>query len=156
MKIKAVLTFALLVTLLASPKSLGFRLQAASANESPAKAGTPNASLVDRFFRTELYFGLSRPDGSLVTDDQWKDFLDKEVTPRFPDGFTVLDGSGQYRDKNGVITKERSKVLIVLYSKKDRKSSGAKIDEIRAAYVKQFNQESVLRMDIRNSVEVSF
>ena len=156
MKIKAVLTFALLLTFLVGPKSLEFRLQAASTHELPAKAGATNASLVDRFFRTELYFGLSKPDSSLVTDNEWKDFLDREVTPRFPEGFTVLDGSGQYRDKNGVIAKERSKVLIVLYSKKDRKTSGAKIDEIRAAYVKQFNQESVLRMDIRKSVEVSF
>lgn len=126
--------------------------------------GFPNTSItkqhvtliVDRFFRTELYFGLLKRDGSVVTEDEWKDFLDKQVTPRFPDGFTVLDGSGQYRDKKGVIAKERSKVLIVLYSKKDRNTGGAKLDEIRAAYVKQFNQESVMRMDIRNSVDVSF
>lgn len=129
---------------------------AADANKFVPDARGYGLALIDRYFRTELYFGLSRPDGSLVTDNEWKEFLDKEVTPRFPDGFTVLDGSGQYRDKKSVIAKEQSKVLIVLYSKKDRKKSGAKIDEIRAAYSRQFNQESVMRMDLRCSVEVSF
>ena len=108
------------------------------------------------FFRTELYFGRDKPDGSVVSEDEWKAFLDAEVTSRFPAGFTVLDGSGQYRDKSGKIVKEPSKVLIFLYSKADRKTAGTKIDEIRTAYCKQFKQESVLRLDFRKAVEVSF
>ena len=110
----------------------------------------------DKFRRTELYFGRSKRDGSIVTDEEWTKFLNDVVTPRFPDGFTVLDGTGQYRDKTGTIVKEPSKVLIFLYSRKTRKISSARIDEIRAAYVKLFSQESVLRLDFRTSVNVIF
>lgn len=113
-------------------------------------------TFIDRFYRTELYFGLSKPDGSLVDNDEWKNFLDREVTPRFADGFTVLDGAGQYRDKSGAIIKEPSKIIIFLYRKKARDDSRAKIEEIRTAYKREFNQESVLRVDIRYSIDVSF
>lgn len=110
----------------------------------------------DKFYRTELYFGMNIPGGGTVSDEEWNDFLEKEVTPRFPEGFTVLAGFGQFRDNNGKIVKENSRVLIILYPKKARRENHAKIEQIRAAYVKTFRQESVLRMDFRQSVEVSF
>jgi glutamate formiminotransferase len=92
----------------------------------------------------------------MVGDAEWEKFLADEVTPRFPDGFTILKGVGQYREKSGKIISEPSQVLIFLYTKVTKKESRLKIDEIRAAYVKQFSQESVLRMDLRQTVEVSF
>ena len=110
----------------------------------------------DKYLRTELYFGRSLSDGSVVTDAEWAKFLNDVVTPRFPDGFTVLDGVGQYRNKSGQIVKEQSKVIIFLYSRKTRKANSTKVDEIRAAYVKLFDQESVLRLDFRTSVNVHF
>src|SRR4051794_25409599 len=65
--------------------------------------------------RTELYCGLSRPDGRQVSDQEWSRFLDEAVTPRFPDGFSVLDGYGQYREATGKIDHERSKVIVILH-----------------------------------------
>ena len=109
-----------------------------------------------KFYRTELYFGRDKSDGTVVSDDDWKEFLEREVTPRFPDGFTTLDGSGQYRDKSGKIVRESSKVLVFLYAKKDQKAASSRIDEIRAAYCKTFSQESVLRLDFPAAVKVSF
>ena len=109
-----------------------------------------------KYIRTELYFGRSLPDGSVVTDEEWAKFLNDIVTTRFPDGFTVLDGFGQYRDKSGRIVKEQSKVIVFLYPRQKRKASSTKIDEIRSAYVKLFNQESVLRLDFQTSVNVHF
>jgi hypothetical protein len=47
------------------------------------------------FLRTELYFGSSKPDGSVITLEQFQHFLDQEITPRFPDGLTLLTGLGQ-------------------------------------------------------------
>src|SRR5262245_35074003 len=35
--------------------------------------------------RTELYFGSARPDGSVVTEEEFRKFLNEEITPRFPD-----------------------------------------------------------------------
>ncbi len=109
-----------------------------------------------KFLRTELYFGRSKPDGKNVSDDDWNRFLAEIVTPRFPDGFTVLAARGQYREKSGKIVTEPSEVLVFLYSRRMRTGSHIKIEEIRRAYVKQFNQESVLRMDLPKSVSVFF
>lgn len=110
----------------------------------------------EKFYRTELYFGMNKPGGVVVTDEEWNKFLEDEVTPRFPDGFTILEGYGQFKNKSGKIVKEGSKVLIVLYPKKALAEADRKIDEIRAAYNKAFQQQSVLRMDIVQTVRVSF
>ena len=34
-----------------------------------------------------------------MADSEWQDFLATSVTPRFPDGFTVLDGHGQWLER---------------------------------------------------------
>jgi len=110
----------------------------------------------DKFYRTELYFGMNKPDGGKVSDEDWDKFLETEITPRFPEGFTVLEGYGQYKDNSGKIVREASKVLVLFYPKKMREVVNPKIEELRANYKKQFNQESVLRLDFTKSVEVSF
>jgi hypothetical protein len=101
--------------------------------------------------RTELFFGTSRPDGTVVTDDKFKRFLDQEVTPRFPDGLTLLTGQGQFKNAGGMIIQEKSKVLILLYPLKDTDANN-RIEAIRAAYKAAFQQESVLRVDSRAGV----
>ena len=147
MKTRKVFLSLLLVTVTFAP---------AYALPRPDLASNATIFYADKYLRTELYFGRSLPDGSVVTDEEWTKFLNDVVTPRFPDGFTVLDGFGQYRDKSGRIVKEPSKVIVFLYSRKTQKAGSTKIDEIRAAYVKLFNQESVLRVDFRTSVNVHF
>jgi hypothetical protein len=120
------------------------------------RAPSVHVSAFDRYFRTELYFGMNKPGGGEVTTDQWAKFLTDEVTPRFPDGLTVIDAAGQFRSASGTIVQERSRMIILLYRKRDRESASRKINEIRAAYCKLFDQESVMRVDLRRSVEVSF
>lgn len=110
----------------------------------------------DPYYRTELFFGRSIPGGGMVSDEEWEKFLAEVVTPRFPDGFTIVKATGQYREKNGKIDKEPSEVLIFLYPASRRTSSRRKIEEIRRAYVKTFRQESVLRLDFRRGVNVYF
>jgi len=95
--------------------------------------------------RLELYFGTQRPGGAPVTEAEWAAFLDEEVTPRFPDGLTVLTGNGQWRNSQGVVTKETSAVLVILYEPSAQKQ--ASIEDIRAAYKDRFDQESVMRVD---------
>ncbi len=95
--------------------------------------------------RTELFFGLSKPNGTEVQNTEFQQFLDREVTPRFPDGFTVISGRGQFKDASGAILKERSELLILLYPV--AVSNNQQIEEIRKAYVKAFQQQSVLRAD---------
>src|SRR5437016_3726037 len=54
------------------------------------------------FHRTELYFGRSIPGGGEVSAAEWQRFLADVVTPRFPNGFTIVDAAGQYREKKGL------------------------------------------------------
>ncbi len=68
------------------------------------------------------------------------------VTPRFPDGLTELTGQGQFRDSTGAIVRERSHLLVLLYPRTDT-AAHREIQEIRDAYEKAFDQESVLRVD---------
>ncbi len=124
--------------------------------QTSAAAPIPVVAKVEKFYRTELYFGRSKPDGSMIPDEEWRDFLSETVSPRFPDGFTVLKGIGQYREKSGRIITEPSEILVILYPSKAKKESRAKIEEIRSAYIKRFDQESVLRMDLPKRVNVSF
>lgn len=110
----------------------------------------------DKFYRTELYIGRSIPGGGMVSDQDWQRFLAEVVTPRFPDGFTIVDATGQYREQNGSIDKENTEILIFLYPVKKRTASRRKIEEIRRAYVKEFKQESVLRLDYPTAMSVKF
>jgi hypothetical protein len=115
-----------------------------------------NVSLFEAYLRTELFFGTAKPDGSTVSEDEWRKFLADEVTPRFPAGFTVLAGDGQFRGDSGEIVREKSFVLIILYPSKTRRASRRKIEEIRRIYTKAFQQQSVMRVDFPQIVQVSF
>jgi hypothetical protein len=108
------------------------------------------------FLRTELYFGTNKSDGSVVTPEQFQDFVNEKITPRFPDGLTLLTGVGQFKGSNGLIQRERSVVLILLYPVDTARSSGEKIEAIRNDYKTKFMQESVLRADEPQPECVSF
>jgi hypothetical protein len=95
--------------------------------------------------RTELYFGMQKPDDSITTNDEYQHFIDEQVSPRFRDGFTVFEGRGQYLDPNGRLWREPTKVLVLMYPPDPSKS--AAINEIRTAYKTAFQQESVMRVD---------
>jgi len=108
----------------------------------------------ESFIRTELFFGRNRPDGTEVSSEDFADFLNVTISPEFPDGLTVLDGIGQFRDAEGKTIREKAKVLILLYPSKTKRQS-SQIERIRTAYKDRFEQQSVLRVD-DVSVRVSF
>ena len=110
-----------------------------------------NAHVGSNWSRTELFFGTAIRGGGVVTDEQFRVFLDSEITPRFPLGLTILTGYGQFLNSTGVIQQERSFVLILLYPQSSH-DSNRRIEEIRALYKAKFNQESVLRTDTNNAV----
>src|ERR1700736_471455 len=55
----------------------------------------------ERWVDTRLYFGLGPADApdKGVPEAAWRDFLDHEVTPRFPSGLSVVDVYGQWQGK---------------------------------------------------------
>jgi hypothetical protein len=94
--------------------------------------------------RSEVYFGLSKPDGTRVELAQWEMFLNEVVTPRFPSGLSVVNASGQWRNSTGHIDHESSKVLVLVHPRSP--DAEAKIDEIRKLYCQRFNQEAVMKV----------
>ena len=98
----------------------------------------------DRFTEYQLFMGRNGPDGEAVADAAWDAFLADTVTPRFPDGLTVIDGRGQWRGAEGLIKKERSKLLVILAQPGD--DTTRLIDEISDEYKRRFSQESVLQV----------
>ncbi|MEQ1513263.1 MAG: DUF3574 domain-containing protein [Lysobacteraceae bacterium] len=91
---------------------------------------------------TTLYFGTGKATGA-VTNEEWLGFLADSVTPRFPQGLTVTDASGQWRSADGQIVREASHALTLVHP--DDAASDTAIDEIIARYKSSFAQESVLR-----------
>lgn len=88
-----------------------------------------------------ITFGRNMGTVEVVSDADWARFVDEEVSPRL-DGFTVVDGQGQWRDEDGQVIRERSKVLHLVLRISTEKS--AEVRAIRAAYKARFHQEAVL------------
>ncbi len=104
---------------------------------------------------TRLYFSLGPADDPTkgITEAQWRDFLDKEATPRFPDGLSVLDVYGQWQGKQQKSPgRERSKMLVIDYPATP--SNAAKIEAIRTAWKQRTHAESVLK--VTQPADVSF
>lgn len=121
---------------------------------SPSSSAATTVARGKPFHETRLFFGTERPDGGpAVTDKQFMAFIDKEVTPGFPDGLTIQDGRGQWRDSNGKIERERSYELILLYPTTEERKRDVQIEEIRSDYEKAFAQDSVARLDERTRVD---
>jgi hypothetical protein len=90
----------------------------------------------------ELMFGRNIGNRLGVSEAAWARFVGHEMTPRFPDGLTIVDATGQWLDtKTGKVVREPSKrVEIVLPGGGDDED---KLDAIVAAYKKQFRQQAV-------------
>jgi len=90
----------------------------------------------------ELIFGRDIGKKLGVGETAWTNFVASEITPRFPDGLTITDAIGQWRDRDsGAIMHEPSKhVEIVLPGNAD---DDARLDAVVAAYKRQFHQHDV-------------
>jgi hypothetical protein len=90
----------------------------------------------------QLFFGRNAKDRAPVTEAEWQGFVDSVVTPQFPDGFTVLDAQGQWRNpQTGAIVREAAKVIVVAVPRDA--PIRARIDAVAQAYKQRFAQQSV-------------
>jgi hypothetical protein len=90
----------------------------------------------------ELLFGRKIGDRIGVTEDKWTHFVDNEITPRFPDGLTVYNTQGQWRDQTrNVIVREPSKIVQIVLPGKDDDLD--RLNAIAEAYKTRFKQQSV-------------
>lgn len=102
--------------------------------------------------QSTLYFGMSCPDSSLVSINEWQQFVDTEISAEFPDGFTIINANGQWSKESGDIAREPSRVVVILHpGSRDTKE---KIAKLRKSYKRRFSQESVLLTT--QSIKVDF
>lgn len=90
----------------------------------------------------QLFFGRNVGTKPGVSEAGFQKFVDEEITPRFPDGLTVMDGGGQWRGSENQLIREASKVVLIVLPKK--RDTTQRIDAVRTAYKTRFNQDSVL------------
>jgi hypothetical protein len=113
------------------------------AHESGFATRTPSCPAGHELTRTaKLFFGRNVAGGPPVSDEAFGRFVDEELTPRFPDGLTIIDGGGQWRDPSDVLVREASKVVFLVLPKKPDVLE--RLDAARAAYKIRFRQDSVL------------
>ena len=91
----------------------------------------------------ELFFGRDKASRKAVGDAEWADFLAKTVTPSFPDGLTVFDGYGQWRNPETGVIGHSPNVKIVLIAVKRSPELSGRLSAVIDAYKTRFHQQSV-------------
>jgi hypothetical protein len=91
----------------------------------------------------EIFFG--RDDGDVVSDTDWRQFVEAEVLPRFPDRLAVASVYGQRRDPARHFAQEPSKAVLVVLT--GAPNDDQKLDLVRNAYAARFHQDSVLQLE---------
>lgn len=114
-------------------------------NSAPVPATAAACPTDNAMVQTTLYFGLSRPAGKDITAQEWQQFVDRDVTPRFRDGLTVFDARGQWLGNDGSVAREQSKALMLIHGTDGKSEEG--IEALRNLYKSRFAQESVMRVD---------
>jgi len=122
---------------------------APSAQEQVSRSGTTSSLHGDAlrpaeaagWVRSELYFGVG--EESNEGEAEWRAFLDQEVTPRFPDGLTVIDAYGQWLFRGRTEPNRLpSKILLILHENTAQRRND--IEAIRLAWKQASGHQSVL------------
>jgi hypothetical protein len=125
---------------------LALMLATAACAHPPAPSPSPAAACAlgdTALVRDVVYFGRNRPGGGTVGDAEWQGFLDQVVTPRFPAGLTVVEATGRWQGRSGVVEQERSEVVTLLHGGDE--AARRAVAEIATEYKRRFQQEAVLR-----------
>jgi hypothetical protein len=105
----------------------------------------PEASVL----QTQLYFGQRSADGEGVSEQAWTRFLAEIVTPRFPDGLTILDAYGQSHASGNLqpddVRAGATKLLIIVHP--NTAEAQVAIGEIKAGYRQRFHEIGVFHVD---------
>ncbi len=128
-------------------------LWAINAMAQRSDSSTESVSSELSWTRTELYYGAGRLPADGTKDTRWENYINEVVTPRFPEGLTLLEGTGQWRVKEGQTPRRnRTRILILIHEDTEEKSR--KVDEIRTLWKEISGQQSVLR--VSQPADVSF
>jgi len=92
-----------------------------------------------------LFFGQDHADGRSVSPEEWEAFVAEVITPRFPQGLSVLDAKGQWLRPNGELERENTKVVSLLHPPPVEDGMRL-VNEIAREYEQRLNQDPVFRM----------
>jgi hypothetical protein len=110
-----------------------------------ATAATQCRAPLEPWTQVELYLGRGLGGDAVVSEEAFRDFLANVVTPLFPDGLSVIDVAGQFRDAEDTVIREPTKLLILLVP--DVAAVARDVETIIAAYKERFDQQSVLHAE---------
>lgn len=110
-------------------------------------------NLLAELIQVDLYLGRGMPDGDRVSDESFAAFIETEITPRFPDGLTMWEADGRYRDASGDVIAEPSNVVRLIFL--DTQANETALMEVIQAYIAEFDQESVMVL-VDEDVTVEF
>ena len=96
----------------------------------------------ERLKTAQLFFGQQIDGKPTVSDADFHRFVEDELTPRFPDGLTVLNADGQWRASGNPLVRDASKVVLIVLPARGDASS--RIEAVQGAYKRRFRQDSVL------------
>jgi hypothetical protein len=132
---------ALLMSLAVAAPVLGGCISVSETQAAPGMRCAVGQPMVE----TMLFLGMATPTGSVSRYD-FQRFVETEVTPRWKEGYTILEGQGLwFSQERNVTEREPSRVLVRFHDGSAQAS--AAIEAIRAAYIRAFNQDAVLRTD---------
>jgi Protein of unknown function (DUF3574) len=90
----------------------------------------------------ELFFGREIEGRAPVTEAEWSGFASTMLGKEFPDGFTVVDAEGDWRDPgSGAVVHEGTKLVIALA--KPASDLKERVGRVVGAYRAKFRQQSV-------------
>jgi hypothetical protein len=90
----------------------------------------------------QLFLGQNVGGKATISDAAFRRYIEEELTPRFPDGLTVLDGGSQWRGEENRLIREASKVVLIVLPK--TRDAPARLDAARTSYKARFDQDAVL------------
>jgi Protein of unknown function (DUF3574) len=90
----------------------------------------------------QLLFGRNIGNRIGVSESAWSRFVEREIVPRFPDGHTVYDAIGRWRDRAADrVVREPSKIVEIVLP--GTPEDMVRLNEIVEAYKGRFKQRSV-------------
>jgi uncharacterized protein DUF3574 len=111
----------------------------------PSSLSVPYACLLpdqQRMLVAELFFARGIKGREPLTDAEWAEFAAQIITPNFPDGFTVFDGEGQWRNpQTGRIAGNRTKILLIAAPRTP--DLAQRLSAVIDAYKTRFHHQSV-------------
>ena len=90
----------------------------------------------------QLLFGRDIPGGGTVGDDDWSKYVNEVIAEAFPDGFTVSDAEGAWRDaKTGAAVHEKSKIVFIEAGASPELAG--RLERVADVYRRRFHQDAV-------------